>query len=239
MSAAPLDAALARTVGQEEPPVRVAQIGRLEPWAQSLRGRAIHLLAPDVETVDFDEIADTLAQIVRYAGCAPRPVVVAQHTLIALEAARRANEPPLVQAMVALHDAHEGHGIGDITTPVMEALAEQHVRIFGPTRRDELRTVLNDLKRAHDTVIHQAAGVPLPSAAQRRVIHHYDLVALATERRDFLSKKPRNWHPDVEAATPLAKRHVLMSPAEAAGKLQRAFRTLLPSLRDGTGRGAR
>lgn len=239
MSAAPLDATLARTVGLEDPPVRAAQLGPAEPWAQSLRGKAINLIAPGTDTVDFDEIADTLAHIVRYAGCAPRPVVVAQHTLIALEAARRGNESPTVQAMVLLHDAHEGHGIGDITTPVMEALAEQHVRIYGPTRRDELRTALNDIKRAHDAVIHQAAGVPLPSAEQRRAIHHYDLVALATERRDFLSKKQRNWHPAVEAATPLTKRQVLMSPAEAASKLQRAFRSLLPALRDGTGRGVR
>ncbi|MBB3771562.1 5'-deoxynucleotidase YfbR-like HD superfamily hydrolase [Angulomicrobium tetraedrale] len=217
---------------------------RSSPWAQSLDGRRIDLLTPTPGAVDFFEIARTLGQIIRFAGCAQHPVVVAQHTLIALEAARRGREPPQVQALVALHDAHEGYGLGDITTPVAQALDEMLVRLYGPTRRGELKHALAEIKSGLDLAIHAAAGLNLPTPDQHRAIRHYDLVALATERRDFLARKPCNWDAEVEAAAPLPRTQKLLAPAEASSELWREFTRLLPALvnvgatRRGTKRGA-
>lgn len=91
-----------------------------------------------------------------------------------------------------IHDAHEAH-LGDITSPVMAALATE--------AGDELLR----LKAQHDAAIYPAAGLPWPlPAGWGAVIIAADLVALATERRDLLAPSPCPWpEPEIDPA-PLA-----------------------------------
>ncbi|WGD31239.1 hypothetical protein AncyloWKF20_05290 [Ancylobacter sp. WKF20] len=230
MSAA-LSPTLARTVAVEEPPTR-----RAEPWAQSLRGRAIDLVNPRVEDIDFREMADVLANINRYGGNALHTITVAHHTLIALKAARQRHATPLLQAFVVLHDGHEWM-LGDQITPVTQAQAFVADEMFGPTERDRELGAREELKRRHDRAIWEAAGLPVPTNDQRGFITLCDLVALNTERRDFLAPCARPWSVDFKSHPPLPRREAPMSRGDAAAELCREFCKLLPSLRDGTGRG--
>ncbi len=210
----------------------------IEVWAQSLRGRAIDLVHPKVDQVDFREIADTLANINRYAGCSLRQVNVAHHSLIALTVAKKRQASPVLQAMVALHDAHEGNGLGDFTTPAAQALAAIADEIYGAPHRDSLRGSIKEIKHRHDIVIHEAAGLPMPTAEQKAFITECDIAALNTERRDFLSPTKRAWAPHLASVPPLPREEKWMSPGDAASELYRAFRMLLPALRDCRARGA-
>ena len=91
-------------------------------WTQTRFGKAFPLVNPDPALVDFKEIALTLAELPRYAGNFEKPISVAQHTLIALDACMAADGTALDRAYVLIHDAHEAY-MGDITAPVAEALA--------------------------------------------------------------------------------------------------------------------
>lgn len=186
-------------------------------WTQTLRGRAFDLLAPTPEMIDFAEIAETLSTLHRYAGAAEKPVSVALHTLIALDAA-----PPAIRPHVLLHDAHE-YVIGELVQPFKMAMAE----VLGP-RFDAALTSLTD---RIDRAIHAAAGLPLPTPAQRALIRHADLTALMTERRDFLARPPLPWAPALEAIKPLPKKYRLRAAPDVADELLSKFRVYLPTLR--------
>lgn len=210
----------------------------IEVWAQSLNGRAIDLVHPKVDQVNFREIASTLAGINRYAGCSDKPVNVAHHSLIALTAAKRRQASPLLLAMVLIHDAHEGNGLGDWTTPAAQALAAIADEVYGAPHRDSLRGSIAEIKRRHDLVIHEAAGLPMPTAEQKAFITECDICALNTERRDFLAPTQRTWAPHLANVPPLRRVEKWKSPADSAAELDHEFRVLLPAMRDGRARGA-
>jgi len=194
-------------------------------WAQSLRGNALELVEPTVEQVDFREIAETLATLNRYTGCAQIPISVAQHTIICCE-----NAPVEIRPWILLHDCHEAGRVGDIGTPQLEAFCKIAEQMYGLTASDIVRATIDEAKRRHDLVIHRAAGLPMPTPEQRAVIKRLDLAALATERRDFLNRSKRAWHPAVEAAQPFRKVYRYVPPAMAAESLYGAFCAYLPSL---------
>lgn len=190
---------------------------------QGRRGRAIDLVRPTQAQVDFRDIADGLAQINRYCGVAEKPISVAQHTIIAYEAA-----PLDARPWVLLHDAHEAR-ISDITTPLKQALAEvadQLIRNGGRLIRGTLSTIA----LRHDEAIHAAAGLAMPDEALKRAIKRADIVALQTERRDFLAPSARAWAPDVEAVAPLKKVFRFRPAHDVADDLYALFRRCLPAL---------
>ncbi|VTZ22599.1 conserved hypothetical protein [Methylocella tundrae] len=191
-------------------------------WMQTLRGRPIDMVDPVPAEVDFREIADTLSTVNRYCGAALKPVSVALHTIIAFEAAREEVKP-----LVLLHDAHEAR-IGDITTPTKLALCE--IAGMYPGGRALMTQALFEIARRHDRAIHTAAGLPLPTSAQHDEIKRADIIALRTERRDFLSPCAKAWAPDIEAATPLRKVYRLRAAFDVADELYALFRAYLPAL---------
>ncbi|MDI9847334.1 hypothetical protein QM467_04575 [Rhodoblastus sp. 17X3] len=194
-------------------------------WTQTLRGKAFDLLNPDPKLVDFKEIADQLSTIHRYAGAAEKPVSVARHTLIAFDAAQ-----PQDRAVVLLHDAHEAY-IGDLTTPAARALAARIKRQSGTKAAESFELGLYSLKLELDAVIYAAAGLAMPLPAQRARIKRADLIALRTERRDFLAKPPQPWAAEIEALAPLPKKYKLRPAPDLAEELFEKFKTYLPALR--------
>ncbi len=201
-------------------------------WTQTRFGKAFPLVNPDPALVDFKEIALTLAELPRYAGNFEKPISVAQHTLIALDACMAADGTALDRAYVLIHDAHEAY-MGDITAPVAEALAaiagetgEAHSR----AAKWVVRNAIDGLKARLDAAIHTAAGLPLPDPKRRERIRVADLAALQTERRDFLARSPKPWSKMIEAAQPLKKTYRLRPPADIAEDLHKLFKTYLPAL---------
>jgi len=185
-------------------------------------GRSIDLLSPTADRIDFDEIAHTLANINRYAGSFEKPISVAQHTIIAVDAA-----PFSLKPWVVLHDAHEAF-IGDLTRPTVSALE----CIAGGLELGAglaFRRALDELRRRHDEAIYTAAGLPMPSVEQARQIEKYDLIALSTERRDFLARPRFRWGA-IDHVPPAPRRYGFLPPFETGTKLAQVFRTLLPAL---------
>jgi hypothetical protein len=200
-------------------------------WSQSLKGRAIDLAAPSPVQVDFREICDQLATINRYAGAAERPVSVANHTLVAVECAlRRAPGDERLAALVLMHDFHETR-LGDTPSPAQQAYAAKHEALWGPGEGKKLRASLAAVAFDHDTAIHKAAGIAMPSQVERVDILACDLAALKTERRDCLAPPPMAWAPAIEAADILPRRIRLLSIGDAADELHRLCLRLLPGAR--------
>lgn len=194
-----------------------------KPWAQTRNGRPVDLLQPTPAMVDFRAIADTLAQLNRYAGNAEKPVSVALHTLIVFDAAEEQDK-----AHALLHDAHEAH-IGDITTPAAQALGAI-ARLYG----DEGNTVywaITRLKALHDTAIFAAAGLSSPDVKRSARIRRADIAALNTERRDFVGPCARAFAPEIEAIPPLRKTYRLRPAPDVADELYAKFCQFLPALK--------
>ncbi|MFD1491069.1 hypothetical protein, partial [Ancylobacter vacuolatus] len=62
-------------------------------------------------------------------------------------------------------------------------------------------------------------------------VKHCDIVALNTERRDFLAPPPMRWGAAIEAVFPLSTRQRLLPPAAAALALHELFISHLPGAR--------
>lgn len=160
----------------------------MHPWTQTRSGRAFPLLEPTVEHIHWPDVAFHLAHINRYSGAAGR-YSVAQHSCLVAELM-----PRQWRAYGLLHDAHEAY-IGDITTPVREALEEL---------MEHPGDAIHQVKKRADMAIHAAAGLPWPIPLEvRNAIEHADITALITERRDLLGRSPQPWAAHFEAVVPL------------------------------------
>jgi uncharacterized protein len=204
-------------------------------WSHSLFGRAIEMVHPDPREVDFAEIAETLSMINRFTGCAEKPVSVALHTTICVAAARALKATPTQVAHVLLHDAHEAR-IGDIATPVAQALAAVADGLNDNLRATQcgsyvVREAIAELKDRHDRAIWRAAGLDEPDAATRALVKRCDVIALMTERRDFLAPRPCPWAPEIEAVPPLRSswKGKWRAPPTVAAELAGLFQAYLPN----------
>jgi len=195
-----------------------------QPWMQVLSGRPLALLDPLVCEVDFREIACSLAQINRYTGHAMQPVSVGFHTLIACDLA-----PEPLKPWVLLHDGHESR-VGDTATPMKEATEAQAERLFGEQGVAVIRAVRKALELAHDTAIHTAAGLALPTEAQRAEIKRIDLRALLTERRDYLAPAERPWGVESLGLEPNPRKRRWQPADKVADELFAKFQRYLPAL---------
>lgn len=144
-------------------------------WMITATGRDFHLsgAASLGNQIDLQDIAHALAQINRYTGHTTRPYSVAEHSLLVADIAQRAGATPMVQLAALLHDAHEAY-TGDVSSPVKWALGNAWT---------EFETTLERTVRRH-------FNLQSVFASQGHLIKHYDLVALATERRDLTAFDP-------------------------------------------------
>lgn len=114
-------------------------------------------------------IAHQLAQINRFSGATRRPYSVAEHSLLCADLAADAGQPAIVQLCCLMHDAHEVV-TGDMASPV----------------KWQLREAWTALESLHARTLRAHFGLRSAFAAHRQAVKHFDLVALATERRDLL-----------------------------------------------------
>lgn len=141
-------------------------------WILTNQGREHHLqgcsyalnAAPSIE-----EIAHSLAQINRFTGHASRPYSVAEHSLLVADLARMEGASAIVQLAALMHDAHESI-TGDISSPVKWTVGE----------------AWQDFEDSIAAQLHNALGLRPTMHSHRADIKRWDLVALATERRDLM-----------------------------------------------------
>ncbi|MBB4042043.1 hypothetical protein GGR34_003728 [Microvirga flocculans] len=201
-------------------------------WMASVSGASVELLHPKADEVNFRDMATALSQINRYNGRTAKIVSVAQHLIIGCEIA-----PPELRPWWLLHDAHEER-TGDMTTPAKETYAALAIEMFGPPAAQMVERLRQEFERRHDAVIHQAAGLPLPTKAQKIEIKRVDWIALATERRDFCAIQQRPWWLDQYQIQPHSRSYQPMKPDKAAQQLYDLFCIYLPALSGANGRAA-
>lgn len=114
-----------------------------------------------------------LARINRFTGHTTRPYSVAEHSLLVAEIARRAGATPMVQLAALMHDAHEAY-TGDVSSPVKWTLGAQW---------EAFESALAHLVRRH-------LSLQSVFASQGHLVKRFDLIALATERRDLTAFDP-------------------------------------------------
>jgi hypothetical protein len=141
-----------------------------DTWMITARGAEHHLagVGMAVNRFEIQTIAHALAQINRFTGHAVRPYSVAEHSLLCCALAAREGLSPSVQLACLMHDAHEAF-TGDVASPV----------------KWSLQGAWDGFEHVHAVQVRRWYGLQSTFAAHRATIRHFDLMALATERRDL------------------------------------------------------
>lgn len=144
-------------------------------WMITNTGREHHLLgtAQQFNEPTIEEIAHALAQINRFTGHTKRPYSVAEHSLLVCSIAANEGASPMAQLAALLHDAHEAF-TGDVSSPVKWAIGEPW----------------EVLEQSQAIGLHNALGVRSAMVAHHASVKRWDLMALATERRDLTRYDP-------------------------------------------------
>lgn len=173
-------------------------------WIQTLprlgerHGRAFDLVNPTPDMIDFDTVATVLARVPRFGGQTGGGVLsVAQHSLEGARALFRDTGSHLAAAAFLIHDAHEAY-IGDIATPVAQALADianQNAMTIAETGAGAVVTgALKALKARIDAAVFRAAGLPWPLPdVVTAAVKEMDRRMLESERRARLAIPPHAW----------------------------------------------
>jgi len=156
-------------------------------WMLTAHGREHHLsgAAQQLNAPDIREIAHALAQINRFTGHCKRPYSVAEHSILVADIAAREGASTSAQLAALLHDAHEAY-TGDVSSPAKWAVG----------------TAWEAFEHEQATAVHRAMGVSTAMQAHRVNIRRWDLIALATERRDLTSFDPERHQPWAILDTP-------------------------------------
>lgn len=156
-------------------------------WMLTAHGREHHLAgaAQHLNTPDIREIAHALAQINRFTGHCKRPYSVAEHSVLVADIAASEGASTSAQLAALLHDAHEAY-TGDVSSPAKWAVG----------------TAWGAFEHSQATAVHRALGVSTAMTAHRVNICRWDLIALATERRDLTCYDPERHQPWAILDTP-------------------------------------
>lgn len=159
-------------------------------WMISYTGRRVQIPAPAPGEVCIEDVAVHLSRLPRFAGATQQPWCVAAHSLHCASLAEREGFGPDAQLAALLHDAHEAY-CSDIPSPFKEA-----VRQAGTGALTRVEDVLQY------SVLDQLGAIA-HYKAHRGLVKRWDLISLATERRDLMhpnaSAEPWHWLHGVEA----------------------------------------
>lgn len=128
--------------------------------------------------IDIYDVAWALAQTNRFTGHAKRAYSVAEHSLLVADLAAADGKSVLIQQLCLMHDGHE-FATGDVSSPVKIAIGLGWAE-FEARQADRFRRYF-----------HLAVGF----AAYRELVNHYDLIALATERKQVTCYDPHRHRP--------------------------------------------
>jgi hypothetical protein len=170
-------------------------------WKQMPTGRMVDLMDPTVADVDFaGDVAPALSNIARFDGsCAVRPGkpwTVLDHLVAGADLLRSAGASTRLGVLYLLHDAHEAY-VGDITTPVANALAAMADREWpektGHKASHFVTRSISALKAVWDRAIWDAAGIAPPTIEEIKQIKIHDMRMMITERNHMMAQPWRSW----------------------------------------------
>lgn len=146
-------------------------------WLLMNTGREHQLLSHRESALDqstpyvpaLGEIAHSLAHINRFTGHARRAYSVAEHSLLVADMVAHDGHGYVAEICALMHDAHESI-TGDVATPIKQVLGGAWARF----------------EQVQQNMVLRAYGLVDAMQDHATLIKHYDLKALATERRDLL-----------------------------------------------------
>lgn len=127
--------------------------------------------------IALGDIAHHLSLINRFTGATDRPYSVAEHSLLCAEIARRSGAGIYLQMAALMHDAHEAYTT-DLSSPAKIAVNEYSMGAGGV----QAWGLFED---AHAKALRRHFNLATAFASYREKIREFDLIALATERRDL------------------------------------------------------
>ena len=187
--------------GKDSPAVPAYESLSLAPnneWIQTYTGRAIWPHCPDEkDAISIQDIGHALSMKCRFQGHCKYFYSVAQHCCIVSDL--------LIEYGFALqgllHDANEAY-LPDVPAPIKELISGWHEIEYNIQRQIE------DKYQTGPTMID--------------LVKCYDLIALATERRDLMNPAPYRWH-HIEGITPLAEKIRPWTPEKARDEFYQRF----------------
>lgn len=180
-------------------------------WIETYTGKKFYPLESHLSELDIHDIAHALSNICRFAGHTRYFYSVAQHCVMIAEELRRDGYVPLVQLTGLMHDAPEAYMV-DLPSPIKKALPDyRHAEEKLMERVSKQFFLLTD----HDT---------------NKIIHHYDMRALATETRDLMNNTD-NWISKFNVA-PFQKNIRTMYPDVAKVAFMSTFEKLMKEVLD-------
>lgn len=151
----------------------------------TIEGGECDLLNPSIYNYSIREIAHSLSNINRYTGHTRRAYSVAEHSLFVCDMILAEGYGPLAGLCGLMHDAHEAY-VGDVPSPIKQ--------ILGKTWSEFEDSVQRALLDRYELIFHVHD--------YGKIIKHFDLKALATERRDLLNFDARKHTPWMSIDTP-------------------------------------
>lgn len=155
------------------------------PYLTTASGQRYRLTGPELDAPRIGDIAHHLAQINRFTGAASRPYSVAEHSLLCEHIAASEGAGPMARLCALMHDAHEAY-TADASSPAKRAMREYRWLPGEPSDYD----VFED---EHAGNVCRAFGLVDGVKAHWHDIRRWDLIALATERRDLMPADGEEW----------------------------------------------
>lgn len=147
----------------------------MQTYLLTASGQRYRLTGPELDTPRIGDIAHHLAQINRFTGAASRPYSVAEHSLLCEHIAASEGAGPVARLCALMHDAHEAY-CSDMASPVKIAIRAP----LGEFNRWE------HFEYTHHFNVADAFGLRKAFLDNFDDIKRWDLIALATERRDLM-----------------------------------------------------
>lgn len=146
------------------------------PYLTTASGQRYRLTGPELDAPRIGDIAHHLAQINRFTGAASRPYSVAEHSLLCEHIAASEGAGPMARLCALMHDAHE-FVTADFASPAKIAL-----RDWAENDASEY----DHFENHHAVNVRETFELLDAFYDHRADIRRWDLIALATERRDLM-----------------------------------------------------
>lgn len=161
---------------------------RTTDWIETYSGKPFWPLQPRTEDVNLDDLAQALATTNRFGGHAREPISVARHSLLVADIV-----PSDLCVAALLHDAEEAY-LGDHLRPLKGTI------VYRFNGGEVTATEMGVRVRR---CIFQRFDIAWPSFEEWEAIEEADLTALATEARDLMASRGKDWcaMPDPVPAT--------------------------------------